>query len=190
MANITIRQYPYSITASENNRGNLGIAGSTNPRRIDDIQREKMAQDAQQFLNLANAITTVNVESSTSVLRLDTIESNGWVTENRIADDAVTRSKIEDGAVFGVHLSLNAYGSIENYINSQNALTANALAPNAVGRSELASEAVDTPQLARGAVTSTRLDVGDVNRFVMLPNRDAYDAIANKNLTTLYMWGT
>lgn len=31
--------------------------------------------------------------------RLDLIEADGWVTEDRIADDAVTTDKIADGAV-------------------------------------------------------------------------------------------
>lgn len=84
--------------------------------------------------------------TTTDLARLDTIETDGWVTTGRLSDGSVTAAKIGVGAVVAGKIAAGA-------VNVSNMFGA-----GVVDASALASDAVSTIKIADGAVTSAKLN--------------------------------
>jgi len=106
------------------------------------------AGDNIQQLITAGMITDIVDEVNDKDGRLDAIEADDWVTEDRIADDAVSADKIAAGAVDGSKIGAGA-------------VTADKIGAGAVTAEKIGAGAVGTSAIGNLQVTAAKLS-GDV----------------------------
>lgn len=133
---------------------------------VDDIAaRLKAIEDGQLNDFIVAAIETWFEENKPEIVTaienlqnsVDLINENGWVTNQRIADNAVTTSKIAD-----------------------NAVTNDKIADNAVSTTEIADNAVSTAKIADEAVTESKISQAYKDKVTNSLNNRRFTIQANR----------
>lgn len=99
--------------------------------------------------------------------RLDAVEANNWVTQARIADNAIGSAELQPNSVVAGKVAPNAIGALELQPNSvgaeelqSNSVVAGKIAPNAISSLELQPNSVGSSEIQPGAVGDSQLAGG------------------------------
>lgn len=99
-------------------------------------------------------VQTFNERITDNANAINTINSDNWVTANRIADDAVTSDKIADDAVTSDKIADDAITSSKI---ADDAVTSNKIADDAITSDKIADDAITSDKIADDAITGDKL---------------------------------
>jgi len=123
------------------------------------------------FPSIDGAITATDTElnyvdgvTSAVQTQLDAITANDWVTNARLADDAVDSAEIVDGAVDLAHMSANSVdseqyvdGSIDRVHLAADIIDGTKIANDAINSEHYAAGSIDAAHIASNTITATQL---------------------------------
>ena len=166
--------YPYSDNPADNITAPFGINDHTDARLIDDRVRNLMAFSKQAFDIVHSNDVALNAE-------LTDIGGQGWVTEMRIAADAVTESKIENGAVTTAKI---ANVSVDGTKIANGAINVDKLANGSVTADKIANNAINTDKIANGSITNLHIQQDAVGTTQIASNAVTNSELANNAVNT------